>query len=110
MLPLLMKLSADGPISMWIAYAIAAGLIVYAARSGYVGAVGPLDSKSGKFAPPTPEDRYKRAGMFGAAGVALAWIGLYFALPSRFPFGGRGEGIPIHTYGVMIGTGFLLAV
>src|SRR5262249_4098772 len=35
--------------------------------------------------------------------------GLYYALPASAPLGNRGEGLPIHTYGVLLISGFLLA-
>jgi len=110
MLPVLLKLAADTPLSMWLMYALALALAAYAGWSGYQGALGPLDPKTQKFAPPQQKDRWQRAAIFGVVGAGIARVGLYFALPSRMFLGGRGEGIPIHTYGVMLGTGFLTAV
>ena len=51
-----------------------------------------------------------RAASTAAVGAALAWFGLQYALPAgAFP-GGKGEGIPVHTYGVLLATGFISAV
>jgi phosphatidylglycerol:prolipoprotein diacylglycerol transferase len=48
---------------------------------------------------------------YALMGAAVAGFGLWYALP-EVPFigKGKGEGIPLHTYGILIGIGFLGAV
>ena len=52
MLPVLYKLSFDTPFTQVIGYLLALGLVVYAAWSGYRGAQGPLNAKTGEHAAP----------------------------------------------------------
>jgi phosphatidylglycerol---prolipoprotein diacylglyceryl transferase len=110
MLPVLYRFVFDTDFSRVLLYLAALGLVAYAALNGWNNAAGP-DDKNGKPTEPSRDDRRNRAIMYGIAGVGLAAFGLYYALPN-VPFIGRGknEGIPIHTYGVMIGLGFLTAV
>jgi phosphatidylglycerol:prolipoprotein diacylglycerol transferase len=111
MLPVLYRFvftSGAGHIAL---YLLALGLVIYAARNGWMTAAGPND-KSGKPTEPSKGDRQTRAITFGAIGVALAIAGMYYALPEVPLLGwhGKGEGIPLHTYGIMIGLGFITAV
>lgn len=93
------------------AYLLALGLIAYAAWSGWRGAVGAYDPKTKKFGTPTKEQRQQRAIQYGIFGAALAGFGLYYALPQVPLLGtGKGEGLPIHTYGILVGGGFIAAV
>ena len=111
MLPVIYKWVFDTEFSRTILYLVAFGLVIYAASSGWRGATGPIDPKTSKFTDPNPEERKKRALYFGLIGVGLAGLGLYYALPEVPFFGrGKGEGIPIHTYGVLVGSGFICAV
>lgn len=110
MIPVLFKFVFDGGLAQLVLYLLAVGLIGYAAWSGYSGAVGPQDSKTGKFAPPKKNDAIQRAVIFGVIGAVLARVGLYYALPSSAFLGGKGEGLPVHTYGVLLASGFLAAV
>jgi phosphatidylglycerol:prolipoprotein diacylglycerol transferase len=111
MLPVIYKFVLDTDFSRVMIYLVALGLVVYSAWSGYRGAAGPVDPKTGKLTEPTAEDRKRRAVTFTMIGIALAGAGLYYALPD-VPFigKGKGEGIPIHTYGVLVGSGFICAV
>ncbi|NMO17627.1 prolipoprotein diacylglyceryl transferase [Pyxidicoccus fallax] len=110
MLPLLFRLTFTSLWSQLLLYAIAAGVVGYIAFNGWRGALGPLDAKTGTRQPATSMDRFLRAAAFGGAGAALAWFGLKYALPpGAFP-GAKGEGIPLHTYGVLLAGGFIAAV
>lgn len=111
MLPVIYKFLLNTDFSRTVIYLVAVGLVVYAAISGWRGAAGPADPKTGQLTEPSNDDRKRRAVTFGLIGVGLAGAGLYYALP-EVPFIGRGkgEGIPIHTYGVLVGGGFIFAV
>lgn len=111
MLPVVYKFVLDTDFSRAMIYLVAVGLVAYAAVSGWKGAAGPVDPKTGKLTEPSADDRKRRAITFGIIGVALAGFGLYYALPDVPLLGkGKGEGIPIHTYGVLVGGGFIFAV
>lgn len=111
MMPVLYRFVFDTDFSRVLLYFVAAALVVYAAWSGWTGAAGPVDPKTGKLTEPSKEDRQRRAITFGVVGVGLAFLGLYYALPEVPFFGrGKGEGVPIHTYGVLVGSGFIAAV
>jgi phosphatidylglycerol:prolipoprotein diacylglycerol transferase len=91
-----------------VLYLVALGLVAYSALNGWRNAGG-VDAK-GNPVEPTKDERRNRAITYGLLGVALAGFGLYYALPNVPVIGkGKGEGIPIHTYGVMIGLGFITA-
>lgn len=111
MLPVLYRFVFSSDFSRIMLYLAALGLVVYAARNGWNTAAGP-EGKDGKPTEPTKDDRRNRAIMFGAAGLGLAALGMYYALP-KVPLTnivGKNEGIPLHTYGIMIGLGFITAV
>ena len=109
MLPVLYRFTFDTPLSQAFLYVVALGLVGYAAWSGWRNAGG-VDDK-GRPVEPKREERIQRAIMYGVIGVVLAGVGLYYALP-EVPFigKGKGEGVPIHTYGVLAGSGFICAV
>lgn len=110
MLPLLFRLTFTSLWSQLLQYALAAGMVGYITFNGWRGAVGPLDGKTGTRQPASPMDRFLRAAAFGGVGAVLAWYGLKYALPpGAFP-GAQGEGIPLHTYGVLLAGGFSAAV
>ncbi|MFY2556265.1 prolipoprotein diacylglyceryl transferase [Corallococcus terminator] len=110
MLPVLFRFTFTSLWTQLLLYAVAAGTVGYIAFNGWRGAQGELDPKTGLRAATTSTDRLLRALGFGVAGVGLAWFGLKYALPAdAFP-GGKGEGIPLHTYGVLLATGFSLAL
>ncbi len=109
MLPVIYRFTFSTPGEQLVLYLVALGLVAYAAWSGWRNASG-VDSK-GQEIPATREERIRRAAIYGLIGLGLAGLGLYYALP-EVPFigKGRGEGVPIHTYGVLVGTGFITAV
>ena len=109
MLPVLYRFTFQTEAARIALYLLALVLVAYSARNGWRSATGP--EVNGKPTEPTTEDRRNRAILYGIFGVGLALAGMYYALPS-VPFlgAGRGEGIPIHTYGVLIGAGFVSAV
>lgn len=111
MLPVIYKFVLDTDFSRTMLYVVALGLIAYATFSGWTGAQGPVDPKTGQPTEPSRDDRKRRAVTYGIIGIVLAGAGLYYAL-ADVPFLGRGkgEGIPIHTYGVLVGGGFIFAV
>ncbi len=111
MIPVLYKFALQTDFSRDVLYLVALGLVVYAAWAGWRGAHGPPNPKTGEFGPPTRNDQITRAAIFGVIGVGLAFLGMYYALPYAPLIGkGKGEGIPIHTYGVLVGGGFVSAV
>jgi phosphatidylglycerol:prolipoprotein diacylglycerol transferase len=109
MLPILIRFTFESLWSQLLLYAVAVGVVGYIAFNGWRGAEGPV-SPQGKPTPPKQADRIQRAALYGVGGAVLAWFGLKYAMPaSAFP-GGKGEGIPIHTYGVLLAAGFFGAV
>lgn len=110
MLPVLYQFTFSSTFEQLLLYVIALALVAYSAFAGWRGAVGPKNARTGEFAPPARNDQIKRAAIFGVAGAALARFGLYYALPASAFLGGKGEGVPVHTYGLMIATGFITAV
>lgn len=109
MIPVLLRLTFESGLSQAILYAVALGVIVYAFWSGYSGAPSKYDLRAKKELPAAPADRAVRGLGYGAFGAVIAWVGLHYALPATAFLGGKGEGIPIHTYGVMLIGGFMLA-
>lgn len=97
MLPVLYKFEFTTPLAQWALYLVALALVAYAAFSGWRGAS-------------LPKQRLSRAAIYAVIGAVLARLGLYYALPASAFLGGRGEGVPIHTYGVLLATGFISAV
>jgi phosphatidylglycerol:prolipoprotein diacylglycerol transferase len=101
MLPVLIHFTFTSLGSQLLLYVLALAVVAYIAYNGWMGAEGPQATK---------EQRLMRALTYGAIGAAIAGFGLRYALPgSAFP-GGKGEGIPIHTYGVLLATGFITAL
>lgn len=110
MIPILYKLDPDTPLKRAIVYLIAIAVVLYAAWSGWQGAHGPVNPKTREFDPPTTKQRLNRALVFALGGAGLAGVGLYWVLPASAFLGRKGEGIPIHTYGLMLAGGFIAAV
>ena len=110
MLPVLYKFRFDTEGSRVLLFIIALGLVVYSAWSGWRNAGG-VD-ENGKELPATPNQRRDRALMYGVIGVVLAAFGIFYATDLVVPMLGKGknEGVPLHTYGIMLGAGFLSAV
>jgi phosphatidylglycerol:prolipoprotein diacylglycerol transferase len=108
MLPVLIHLTFESLWSQLLLYAVALGVVGFIAFNGWRGTQGAVTAK-GSRAEVKLADRVQRALLYGGGGAALAWFGLMYALPaSAFP-GGKGEGIPVHTYGVLLATGFFCA-
>ncbi len=110
MIPVLYKLDPNTPLKQAIVYLLALLVIAYAAFAGWRGAHGPPNAKTREFDPATTQQKLGRAAIFGAVGIALALLGLYYVLPATSFLGRKGEGIPIHTYGLLLATGFVAAV
>src|SRR5215813_5228134 len=110
MIPVLYKLDPNTPLKQALVYLLALAVVLYATWMGWRGAHGPLNPKTGEFNPPHRKDQINR-GLLGAAiGLAVALFGLYYVLPASAFLGKQGEGIPIHTYGLLLAGGFVAAV
>lgn len=112
MIPVLYKFEFTSSVMQAVLYLVAVGLVAYVASSGWRGAHGALNAKTNEYDAPTQQDRIQRAALFGAVGIILAGVGLHYALPptAALSFNGKNEGIPIHTYGILLAGGFILAV
>lgn len=110
MLPVLYKFRFDSDGSRPLVYLLALAVVAYSAWSGWRNATG--TDKDGKPIEPTKKQRQDRALLYGAFGVLLAAVGVFYATDLTVPFLGKGknEGIPLHTYGILLGAGFLSAV
>jgi phosphatidylglycerol---prolipoprotein diacylglyceryl transferase len=110
MLPLIYRFVFDSPTGRLLAYALALGLALYVGWSAWKNTPGTKDK------PASPKEKQSRGLQYLAFGFLLADLGLWYAtkdqslLVGRFMGPGKGEGIPLHTYGILIGTGFMLAV
>lgn len=109
MLPVLVLFTFTTLGSQLALYAVALAAVGYIAYNGWRNAEGTPKAKGEQPEPPTSQERLMRALAYGAIGAALAWFGLRYALPASAIPGGRGEGIPVHTYGVLLATGFITA-
>jgi phosphatidylglycerol:prolipoprotein diacylglycerol transferase len=111
MLPVFYRFVFETDLSKNLLYLVSAFLVGYSVWNGWRTAEGTPD-KHGKPTEPTADERRNRAVMYGLIGLGLVGFGLSYALKEVPLLGrpGKGEGIPIHTYGVMIGLGFLTAV
>ncbi|MFN0061845.1 MAG: prolipoprotein diacylglyceryl transferase [Myxococcaceae bacterium] len=96
MIPVLVHFQFTSLVGQLFAYGLAVALVAYGAHSGWRGASG--------------NDRWVRALGYGGVAAVVARVGLHYALPQGAFLGGRGEGLPVHTYGLMLATGFLSAV
>ncbi|MEW5742264.1 MAG: prolipoprotein diacylglyceryl transferase [Myxococcota bacterium] len=110
MLPVLYRIQSTSEFSKVVILLVALALVAWVARSGWKGAGG-VDAQ-GKPIEPTKEERRNRAILYGVIATGLAFWGLTYALPEIpiLHIKGKGEGIPIHTYGLLIGAGFITAV
>jgi phosphatidylglycerol:prolipoprotein diacylglycerol transferase len=109
MLPVLLRFTFTSLWAQLLLYAVAVGAVASIAYNGWRGAHGAVDKK-GTRTEPSLEDKVLRAVGYAVVGGALAYFGLKYALPaSAFP-NGQGEGIPVHTYGVLLAAGFISAV
>ncbi len=109
MIPVLFKFVLDTPLSQVLAHLFAVLIVAYAAWSGWRNAPDRKGPK-GEVLPATRRDRQGRALKHGLVASVLALPGLYYAMPQSSWIKGKGEGIPIHTYGVLVGGGFIAAI
>jgi len=111
MMPVLYRFTFNGTMGHVAAYLLALGIVAYTTWNGWRTAVGPWDPKAERYKDPTRDQRVERARNYLFMGIAIAFAGLWYALPDPPLLGkGKGEGIPLHTYGILIGIGFLGAV
>lgn len=109
MLPVLVHFTFTALWSQILLYGLALAAVAYIAYNGWRNAEGAPPAKGEKPAAPTSGERMNRALLYGAVAAGLAWFGLRYALPASAIPGGRGEGIPVHTYGILLATGFITA-
>jgi len=88
MLPVLVLFTFKTPLMHVVLYLLAAALVAYGGYAGYRGAQ-------------TPEGAPARALAFAVVSAVVAYYGVDYALEN---------GAPLHTYGLMIASGFSLAV
>jgi phosphatidylglycerol:prolipoprotein diacylglycerol transferase len=108
-LPTLIQLRFDTPLSQTLLYVSAVLLLGYGIWAGWRNATA-VDRKTGKPVPPTKEQRLTRAAIYGVLFAILIFFGLWYALPRTAFLGGKGEGFPLHTYGLMLMAGFVAAI
>src|SRR5262249_46867622 len=110
MLTVLYKLDPNTPFKQAIVYLLAIFVVAYAAFAGWRGAQGSTNPKTRAAEAPSAQQKLGRAAIFGAVGIALALLGLYYVLPASAFLGKKGFGIPLHTYGLLLAAGFVSAV
>lgn len=110
MLPVLYEFRFDTPTAQAVLYILGVLVVAYGSWAGWRSAVGALDPRTGVPGAPTRADQVKRALLYGVIFAAVVRIGFYYALPPTVSFGGKGQGFPLHTYGLLLMTGFLCAV
>jgi phosphatidylglycerol:prolipoprotein diacylglycerol transferase len=109
-LPSLIEFRFDSPFSQVVLYLLSLLVLAYGVWSGWRNAPGPVDLRTGKEGPPTRDARIRRAALYGAVFAFVLYLGLSCALPSSAFLGKRGEGLPLHTYGLLLMGGFVAAV
>jgi phosphatidylglycerol:prolipoprotein diacylglycerol transferase len=102
MLPVLIHFQFLTPFSQAVAYLLALGVVAYSVYSSW------LPAAPG--APESAQDVWFRRGSYAVGSVAASLVALHYMLPASAFLGGKGEGLPLHTYGLLLATGFLLAV
>ena len=110
MLPTLIDIRFDTPFAQAVLYVVAVLLFGYGIWAGWRNAPGSVDPKTRKELPPTREQRTQRAVIYGVLFLLLIYIGLHYALPATAFLGRKGEGFPLHTYGLMLMAGFAAAI
>lgn len=113
MLPVLVYFTFDTIFAQVAGYIVAACAVAYTAWSGWRSA--PEDrGPDGKLTPTSAASRRNQALLNGVIAAAIALFAISYAYPKgmNVPFFGatRGEGIPLYTYGLLIGLGFALAL
>jgi phosphatidylglycerol---prolipoprotein diacylglyceryl transferase len=109
MLPVLYEFRFDTGLSQSLLYALGLAVIAYGAWAGWRSALGPRDARTGTPAEPSQQERLKRALTYGVIFAAVVRVAFLYALPASAFLGKRGEGFPLHTYGLLLMTGFLCA-
>jgi phosphatidylglycerol:prolipoprotein diacylglycerol transferase len=109
-LPTLIDIRFDTPFAQGVLYLVAVLLLAYGIWAGWRNAPGRFDPKTRKELPPTREQRTQRAVIYGVLFTVLIYLGLHYALPSTAFLGSKGEGFPLHTYGLMLMAGFAAAI
>jgi len=109
-LPTLIDIRFDTPFAQAVLYVVAVLLFGYGIWAGWRNAPGSVDPKTRKELPPTREQRTQRAVIYGVLFGALIYLGLHYALPATAFLGRKGEGFPLHTYGLMLMAGFAAAI
>jgi phosphatidylglycerol:prolipoprotein diacylglycerol transferase len=109
-LPTLIDIRFDTPFAQGVLYLVAVLLLGYGIWAGWRNAPGSVEPKTRKELPPTREQRTQRAVIYGVVFAILIVVGLYYALPPTAFLGSKGEGFPLHTYGLMLMAGFAAAI
>src|SRR5450631_3257130 len=107
MLPVLYEIRFPTPASWALLYVLGVLVIGYGAWAGWRSAVGPLDAKTGTLQPAEQKDRISRALTYAVSFAVVVRLGFYYALPADAFLGKRGQGFPLHTYGLLLMTAFL---
>lgn len=107
MLPVFFDLRFESKTSWFVLYVLGLLVIAYGAWAGWRGALGPIDPKTGARLPATEKQRTSRAVTYAIFFAIFVRFGLYYALPAQAFLGKRGQGFPLHTYGLMLMTAFL---
>ena len=108
MLPVLLNIHFNSPISQAVLYVLGVLLVAYGAWAGWRSAVGPLNPKTGQPTVASQKERAQRAVTYGVAFALVVRAGFYYALPEGVWLGKRGMGFPLHTYGLLLMTAFLV--
>ena len=109
MLPTLIEIRFDTPFSQAVLYGSPS--CCSGTASGQDGGTPRVGGRQDGQGPPADdEQRTRRAAIYGVLFAVLIYVGLGYALPSTAFLGGKGEGFPLHTYGLMLMSGFLAAI
>lgn len=110
MLPILYHFTFESGLSRAILYLLALAALGYGGWIGWSGTLGAFDAKRGVHLPPTRSEQTQRAVIYLVVVGVMLKFGLGYVLPADAFLGEKGEGIPLHTYGLLMALGFLLAV
>jgi phosphatidylglycerol---prolipoprotein diacylglyceryl transferase len=107
MLPVLYEFRFDSRAAQYLLYALGLAVVAYGAWAGWRSAAGPRDERTGTAVEPTQQERLTRAGVYAVLFASAVYVGFQYALPASAFLGKRGDGLPLHTYGLLLMTGFL---
>ncbi len=107
MLPVFFDIHFPTPASWLVLYTIGALVVAYGAWAGWRTALGPIDPKTGTRLAATQRERATRAATYAFVFALCVRLGFYYALPPQAFLGQRGQGFPLHTYGLLLMTAFL---